>query len=123
MRKPQGPESEQLTEVIIKGIEDKKGQNITVMDLRSIEHAVTDFFVICDGTSNTQVSAIADSIEEAVRNDLGDKPWHKEGKESSEWVLLDYVYVVAHVFQKPIREFYNIEELWGDAEIREIEVK
>ncbi|QTN39884.1 ribosome silencing factor [Cryomorphaceae bacterium] len=122
MKNPQGPDSEQLVEVIVKGIEEKKGQNVTIMDLREIEHAVTDFFVICDGNSNTQVKAIADSIEEEVRKGLNDKPWHKEGKEESEWVLLDYVNVVAHVFQRPIREFYNIEELWGDAEIREIEV-
>jgi ribosome-associated protein len=122
MKNPQGPDSEQLVEVIVKGIEEKKGQNVTIMDLREIEHAVTDFFVICDVNSNTQVKAIADSIEEEVRKGLNDKPWHKEGKEESEWVLLDYVNVVAHVFQRPIREFYNIEELWGDAEIREIEV-
>ena len=122
MKNPQGPDSEQLVEVIVKGIEEKKGQHVTIMDLREIEHAVTDFFVICDGNSNTQVKAIADSIEEEVRKGLNDKPWHKEGKEESEWVLLDYVNVVAHVFQRPIREFYNIEELWGDAEIREIEV-
>ncbi len=121
MRNPQVPESEQLVEVIVKGIREKKGQNITVMDLRSLEHSVTDFFVICDGTSNTQVSAIAGSIEKAVRKDLNDKPWHKEGKNRSEWVLLDYVHVVVHVFQRPAREFYSIEELWGDAEIREID--
>jgi len=123
MRKPKGPDPEQLVEVIIKGIEEKKGQKIVVLDLREIENSATDFFVVCEGGSNTQVNALSDSIEETVRKDLNDKPWHIEGRDTSEWVLLDYVNVVAHVFQKHIREFYNIEELWGDAAVRVIEEK
>ena len=75
-----------------------------------------DYFIICEGTSNTQVNAIVNSIQKKVSKELKDHPWHIEGSENAEWVLMDYVNVVVHVFQKPIREFYNIEELWGDAE-------
>jgi ribosome-associated protein len=112
--------TERLTEVIIKGIEDKKGEDIVVLDLRSIEHSVTDFFVICHANSNTQVNAIADSIEDEVRKTLSDKPWHTEGHGNSEWILIDYVNVVVHVFQTEMRETYNLENLWGDAQIRHI---
>jgi ribosome-associated protein len=102
---------------IIKGIEDVKGEHITLMDLREIENTVCDYFIICDGTSNTQVSAISASIQKNVGKKVKEKPWHVEGENFAEWILLDYVDVVVHVFQKPTREFYNIEELWGDAKI------
>ncbi len=102
---------------IIKGIEDVKGEHITLLDLREIENTVCDYFIICDGTSNTQVSAISASIQKNVSKSLKEKPWHVEGESFAEWILLDYVDVVVHVFQKPTREFYNIEELWGDAKI------
>lgn len=111
---------EQLTEVVIKGIEEKKGEDITVLDLRNIDHSVTDFFVICHANSNTQVNAIADSVEDMVQKTLQDKPWHMEGNANAEWILIDYVNVVVHVFQRDMREQYDLEGLWGDAEIKKI---
>ena len=105
---------------IIKGIEDVKGENITILDLRDIENTVCDYFILCDGNSNTQVSAISGSIQKNVSKSLKEKPWHVEGESNAEWVLLDYVNVVVHVFQKHIREFYGLEELWGDGKITQV---
>jgi ribosome-associated protein len=102
---------------IIKGIEEVKGNDIEILDLRAIDTAVCDYFVICNGTSNTQVNAIVNSIQKIVSKELKDKPWHIEGTDNAEWVLMDYVSIVVHVFQKEIREYYNIEGLWGDAKI------
>ena len=100
---------------------EKKAENITVVDLRHIDNAVCDFFVISNANSNTQVNAIADSVQKETLETLGDKAWHKEGTETSEWVLMDYVNVVVHIFQTPVRDFYALEELWGDADIKKIE--
>ena len=94
-----------------------------ILDLRDIENTVCDYFIICDGTSNTQVNAIVNSVQKKVSKTLRDKPWHIEGSENAEWVLMDYVNVVVHVFQKHIREYYRIESLWGDAKITTIETK
>ena len=105
---------------ILKGIEEVKGNDIEILDLRAIETAVCDYFVICNGTSNTQVNAIVNSIQKIVSKELKDKPWHIEGTDNAEWVLMDYVSIVVHVFQKEIREYYNIEGLWGDAKITKI---
>ena len=110
-----------LVSNIIEGITDVKGQKIQVLDLRSLENAVCDFFVVCEGTSNTQVSAIYNSVEKVVRENLRDKPWHIEGASQAEWILMDYVSVVVHVFQQEMREYYDIEGLWGDAEITNVE--
>jgi len=112
-----------LLAVIIKGIEDVKGADIEILDLREIENTVCDYFIICNGNSNTQVAAIANSIQKVVSKELKEKPWHVEGMENAEWVLIDYVNIVIHVFQKHIREYYNIESLWGDAKITSIESK
>ncbi|MGB7842303.1 MAG: ribosome silencing factor [Salinimicrobium sp.] len=106
---------------IIKGIEEVKGDDIDILDLREIENTVCDYFIICNGTSNTQVNAIVNSIQKTVSKTLRDKPWHIEGSDNAEWVLMDYVNVVVHVFQKHIREFYDIEGLWGDAKVTSIE--
>ena len=108
---------------IIKGIEEVKGNDIEILDLRAIETAVCDYFVICNGSSNTQVNAIVNSVQKTVSKELKDKPWHVEGTDNAEWVLMDYVSIVVHVFQKEIREYYNIEGLWGDAKITKIENK
>ena len=108
---------------IIKGIEDVKGENIEILDLREIDNTVCDYFVICNGNSNTQVNAIVGSVQKVVSKELKDKPWHVEGTENGEWVLMDYVSIVVHVFQKHIREYYRIESLWGDAVITTIESK
>ncbi len=106
---------------IIRGIEEVKGKDIEILDLRDIENTVSDYFIICNGTSNTQVNAIVNSVQKSVSKTLKEKPWHVEGSDNSEWVLMDYVHVVVHVFQKHIREFYDIEGLWGDAKSVKIE--
>jgi ribosome-associated protein len=114
-------DADQIVAEIIKGIEEVKGQEIQILDLREIENTVCDYFVICSGTSNTQVNAIVNSVQKLVSKSLKEKPWHIEGSDNAEWVLMDYVHVVVHVFQKHIREFYDIEGLWGDAKSVSIE--
>lgn len=109
-----------LVREIIEGIENVKGNNITVLDLRNLENSVCEFFVICEGNSNTQVSALSNAIEKQVRETLKEKPWHIEGYENSEWVLMDYVDVVIHIFQPEFRTYYDIESLWSDAQITSI---
>lgn len=104
-----------LVETIIEGMENLKAENITVLDLTSLDNSICSFFVLASGNSNTQVKAISESVEELVRKTLKDKPWHVEGTATAEWVLMDYVDVVVHVFQKTTREFYDLEGLWGDA--------
>ena len=112
--------ADQLIAVILDGIEDVKGQHINILDLREIENTVCDYFIICEGTSNTQVNAIVNSVQKKVSKEIKDKPWHIEGQDNAEWVLMDYVNVVVHIFQKHIREYYDIESLWGDAVTTEI---
>ncbi|MDX5325664.1 MAG: ribosome silencing factor [Bacteroidota bacterium] len=111
------PESQipDLVEKVVQGIEDVKGQNLTILDLRDIENSVAEFFVICDATSSTQANALSGSVEKVVRQELGEKPWHVEGTQNAQWILMDYVSVVVHIFQKETRDFYDIESLWGDA--------
>ena len=113
--------SDLLITEVLKGIEDVKGENISIIDLREIENTVCEYFILCDGTSNTQVSAIAASVQKNVSKSLKDKPWHVEGDSNAEWILIDYVNVVVHVFQRHVREFYKLEELWGDGKITNIE--
>ena len=113
--------ADQLISVIISGIEDVKGKEINILDLREIENTVCDYFIVCEGTSNTQVNAIVNSIQKKVSKALKDNPWHVEGEDNAEWVLIDYVDVVVHVFQKHIRDYYDIESLWGDAKTTVIE--
>lgn len=112
--------TDDLIAVILKGIDDVKGEDIQLLDLRDIDNTVCDYFVICSGNSNTQVNAISGSVQKVVSKELKDKPWHVEGQNNSEWILMDYVNVVVHVFQKHVREFYDIESLWGDAKITQI---
>ena len=112
--------TDDLISVIIQGIEEVKGENIQLLDLRDIENTVCDYFIICSGNSNTQVKAISGSIQKTVSKQAKDKPWHIEGENNAEWILMDYVNVAVHVFQKQIRDFYDIESLWGDAKITEI---
>ena len=108
---------------IIKGIEEVKGNDIDILDLRAIDTAVCDYFIICNGSSNTQVNAIVNSIQKLVSKELKDKPWHVEGLETSEWILMDFVDIVVHIFQKQTRSHYDIESLWGDAKQTLIESK
>jgi ribosome-associated protein len=106
-----------LIDTIVEAIQDTKGDKLMVFDLSKIENSVAETFIICSGNSNTHVSAIAGNIEKKVRNNLQERPWHVEGTENAMWVLVDYVSVVVHVFQQETREYYDIEELWGDAKI------
>lgn len=108
---------EELLDSIIKGIFEKKGINVLKIDLRKIETRITDYFVICHGSSTTQVNSITDSVDDTVRKETGQKPWHVEGTENCFWVLLDYGDVVVHVFLEEHRNFYNLESLWSDGEI------
>lgn len=101
---------------IVKAIQDKKGENIVSLDLRQIPEAVADFFIICEANSNTQVRAIADFVEEQVQLQAGETPYKHEGFTAQQWILVDYVNVVVHVFQPETRKFYNLEEMWSDAE-------
>ncbi len=113
--------SDALITQIIAGIEDVKGNDITILDLREIENTVTSYFIICNGTSNTQVNAIVNSVQRKVSKELQENAWHVEGSSTAEWVLMDYVNVVVHVFQKHIRDYYDLEGLWGDAKTTNIE--
>ena len=120
-KKRKGASSEKLSDVIVKGMQEKKAVDIVVMDLRKIKNAVADFFVICSGNSDKQLDAISDSIDAEVFKTLKENPWHTEGKNNKEWMLLDYISVVVHIFKKDKREFYALEKLWGDAEVKHIE--
>jgi len=119
-KKRKGTNSEALSQTIVKGMQEKKATDIVVMDLRKVKNAVADFFVICSGNSDRQLDAIADSIDQEVFKVFKENPWHTEGKNNKEWMLLDYIDVVAHVFKKDRRSFYALERLWGDADISEI---
>jgi len=112
-----------LIEKIVIGISDVKGQDIEMIDLRKIENRICDYYIICSGSSNTHVSAILDSVKKKVSKSLKEKPSHTEGEENAEWILLDYINVVVHIFQKKVRDFYKIEELWGDCKTNMIPLK
>lgn len=121
MAKRKQTDSEKLVQSIVQGIQEKKGKGIVSLNLTNLTNSVSNYFVICHGNSKVQVEAIAEAVEEIVREKLGDKTWHKEGHENAEWILLDYVDVVVHIFQENTRTFYNLEKLWADAEIKEYE--
>ena len=104
-----------LLENIITAIQDVKGKKIISLDLRKIDSAICKYFVICTGTSITHVNSIEGNIKKTISQDLGEKPWHIEGNNVGEWVLMDYSDIMVHVFQEKTREFYKIEEFWGDA--------
>ena len=113
--------SEQLVKAVVEGMQERKAQEITTIDLRNIPTAICDFYVVCHGASNTQVEAIAESVGMEAQNQLNDRPLHVEGAQASEWILMDYVDVVVHVFQETSRRFYTLEGLWADAEISTVE--
>ena len=104
-----------IIKTIIAAIQDKKGENIISLDLRKINEAVADFFIICEAGNQPQIRAIADHIEFKVREALDEKPYHHEGYQSLQWVLIDYVNVVVHVMLTENRKFYKLEEMWSDA--------
>jgi len=111
-------ESAYISEVAIYGIQEKKGNDIVRLDLRNIFSSVTDYFVVCHADSSTQVRAIANSVEEEIFKATQQEPWRKEGLQYGEWILLDYIDVVVHIFRTDKREYYGVEDLWGDAEIK-----
>lgn len=104
-----------LIDSIVKGIQEKKGLDIVILDLAKLNSTVCDFFVICHGTSRTHAHALAGSVEEQVKKATGLLPRRREGFANAEWILLDYLDIVVHVFQEPVRNFYKLEGLWADA--------
>ncbi len=112
--------TDQLISTILKGVDEIKGEDILLIDLREIDNTVCDYFVVCSGTSNTHVNAISGSVKKIVGKEAQEKPFHIEGEGQANWILMDYVNVVVHIFQKPMRELYDIEGLWGDAKITKI---
>jgi len=110
----------QLVETIVEGMQDIKAKDIAILDLTGLKNAVTDYFVIATGDSSTQVEGMASSVVRKTRTDLKEKPWHEEGVGNSEWILLDYVNVVVHIFYRETRDFYNLEDLWADAQRTDI---
>ena len=110
-----------LTEVIFEGMKNNKAEDIVLLDLNGIDNAVCKYFVICTGKSSTQIEGIANAVVRATREELKERPWHQEGRGTSEWILLDYVDVVIHIFSKELRAYYELEELWADAKRSEIE--
>lgn len=111
---------ELIVDTAVEGILKVKGSNISILDLREIEHRVCDYYIICEANSTTQVNAIAGSVEERVKKKRKERPFHSEGFQNSEWILIDYVTVVVHVFQTEMREFYDLESLWADAKLTQI---
>lgn len=112
-------DAEQLNQLIVEGIQDKKGKNIIQLDLRKLGDAPADFFIICEGDSNTHVKAISDSIYKKVKDEMDTMPSHTEGSSNAKWVLMDYFNTVVHVFYPETRQFYELENLWSDAETTE----
>ena len=122
MTKPRGEDDgRKAVEVIIQGIQEVKGKDIVHLDLQHIPNGVSDHFVVCHGDSDTQVESIAASVERMMKETMAEKPWHVEGTSNAEWVLVDYVNVVVHIFLREKREFYDLEGLWADARVNTIE--
>jgi len=113
--------TEKTIDTILEGIKKIKGENISIIDLNTINYTECGYFIICQGNSNTQVSSIANSVEETVKEVTGENAWHTEGYKNAMWVLIDYGEIVVHVFQKDVRSFYNLEGLWADAKITKVD--
>jgi ribosome-associated protein len=112
--------TDELLSVIFEGVHARKGHELVHIDLRSVGSGTFDNFVICHGDSNIHADAIAESVEQTVQETLGIKPWHREGHQNAQWIILAFDEVIVHVFQKEFRTFYNLEDLWADAKIHEI---
>ncbi len=112
---------EALNDLIIEAIQDIKGKNVLKLDLRQLEEAPTNFFIICEGDSNTQVKAISDNIHKRIKAEAQQLPSHYEGQQNSLWILMDYFSTVVHIFYKDTRKFYELEDLWSDADFTEYE--
>ncbi|WP_316816765.1 ribosome silencing factor [Pedobacter nyackensis] len=116
LKKKIGNLSTYLSEIAVHGIQEKKGNDIVRLDLRELNSSVSDYFIICNADSATQVKAIADSVEEEIYKNTQTNPWRKEGLDHADWIILDYFDIVVHIFKTEKREFYGIEDLWGDAQ-------
>jgi ribosome-associated protein len=123
MKKPAVTPSNILLDAVIKGLDDVKGHEIKIIDLSSIDNAISSFFVISHGNSHTQVDALASSVEKVVKESIGERPFSVQGLRNGEWAILDYFDIVVHVFHKEARSKYALEELWGDADISDYESK
>jgi ribosome-associated protein len=111
--------SSKIIKTIISAIQDKKGEKIVSLDLRKIPEAVADFFIICQASNNVQLKAIADNIEEEVKEKCGERPYKHEGRQAQQWILVDYINVVVHIMLPEPRKFYQLEEMWSDATVLE----
>jgi len=120
-KKTVGRKSDVLVKIIIESIKQHKGKEMVSLDLRKIETAVCDFFIICHGTSNTHIASITENVRKDISKQMREKPWHTEGEANKEWILMDYFNVVVHIFNKEKRDFYKLENLWADANIKYIE--
>lgn len=112
--------AQELNKYIVKGIQEKKGTEIVVINLKETGSSIADFFILCTGNSETQLGAILESVEDEVQKATGQTPWHREGLQNKDWILLDYIDVVVHIFKKDVRSFYSLEALWGDADIQHV---
>jgi ribosome-associated protein len=121
--KKRSDEADVLLKSVVKGIFEKQGHNVLKIDLRKLENRIADYFIICHGSSVTQVDSICDSVEDMARKGAGEKPLHVEGLENKFWVLVDYGNVIVHIFLEEYRNFYSLESLWADAEIEAMEDK
>ena len=108
-----------ILKLIVKAIQEKKGDKIVSLDLRKIPEAISDYFIICEATSTTQIRAIADYVEETIKKQTGELPYHHEGYETMHWILIDYINIVVHIMQPDARKFYRLEEMWSDAPLQE----
>jgi ribosome-associated protein len=113
----------EVKDAIIRGMTNKNAKNIVSLNMEKVQSNLCDFFIICEGTSSVQVNAIANAVEEEVYKLTGKYAYHSEGHENAEWILQDYIDIVVHVFQPQVRSFYNLEGLWGDAEVEEVMVE
>lgn len=120
MTQKQSVSSQMLTQAVVAGLQDRKGKSITLLDLREVKNSIADYFVICTGTSDTHVDALKTSVEVETSKQYKQDPWHVEGRENRQWILMDYVDVVVHIFQSDKRDRFGLEELWGDAKITQI---
>jgi ribosome-associated protein len=116
---PKNLSAEALNDLVIDAIQDIKGNNIVKLDLRELDDAPTDYFIICEGESSTQIKAIADNIEKRLKIEMNVKPAHSEGRQSATWVLVDYFYTVVHIFYGETRTFYDLDDLWSDGQLTE----
>lgn len=121
MQQSEQADTAQKKDLIVAALQEKKGHEICVIDLREVEHAISDYFIVCHGESTTQVDALSDSTEKKLKEEAGIRPHHIEGRQNSQWILLDYFDILVHVFQEEYRSFYRLEDLWADGKVERID--